>query len=85
MIRVLDGRRDALREHLSSRNVGSEIYYPLCLHEQACFRELRYGRGDFPIAERATEEVLALPIYPELSEQQVRYVARCIRDFYAHA
>lgn len=74
-------RRDALRAHLAANGVGSEVYYPLCLHEQACFRELGYGRGDFPLAERAADEVVALPIYPELEEEQVRYVATCIRDF----
>jgi dTDP-4-amino-4,6-dideoxygalactose transaminase len=76
-------RRDELRRYLSARGIGTEIYYPLSLHEQECFRELGYRRGDFPRSERAAAEALALPIYPELSEEQIRYVADAIGGFYA--
>lgn len=76
-------RRDALRQHLSEHGVGTAIYYPLSLHEQECFRELGYRRGDFPHSERAAAETLAIPIYPELSDEQIRYVADTIRGFYA--
>lgn len=75
-------RRDALREHLKSRSIGTEVYYPLSLHEQECFKGLGYARGDFPESERAAAEVVALPIFPELSTEQVRYVAAEIRRFY---
>ena len=72
--------RDALKEKLAARGVGSAIYYPLGLHEQKCFAYLAYRKGDLPETERACREVLALPIYPELTEEQVRYVATQIRD-----
>lgn len=74
-------RRDELREWLAQRGIGSEIYYPLGLHLQECFKDLGYEEGDFPHTERATEETLALPIYPELSEQAIRYVADALIEF----
>jgi dTDP-4-amino-4,6-dideoxygalactose transaminase len=81
-VRVLDGRRDALAEHLAARGVGSAVYYPLPLHLQECFADLGYREGDFPEAERASREVLSLPIYPELEEAEREYVARSVRDFF---
>ncbi len=77
--------RDALQKHLKERNVGTEVYYPLPLHLQECFRDLEYGEGDFPESEKAAGEVLALPVYPELKPEQVRYVVSSVAEFYQRA
>jgi dTDP-4-amino-4,6-dideoxygalactose transaminase len=83
VIRV--SRRDALRQFLSERQIGSEIYYPLPLHLQDSLSELGYKRGDFPISEQAAEEVLALPMFPELRDDEIETVVNAIADFYAAA
>jgi dTDP-4-amino-4,6-dideoxygalactose transaminase len=80
VIRVGD-RRDALRAHLTEKGIGTEIYYPLSLHEQECFKNLGYGKGSFPESEKAAAETLALPIYPELTPEQIRYVAGEVKNF----
>jgi dTDP-4-amino-4,6-dideoxygalactose transaminase len=74
-------QRDALREHLTRKEIGTAIYYPLGLHEQKCFAYLGYCAGDFPETERAARETLALPMYPELSPEAQRYVVEMIADF----
>jgi dTDP-4-amino-4,6-dideoxygalactose transaminase len=76
-------RRDQLRAHLTSLGIGSEVYYPLCLHQQQALASLDYQPGDFPEAERAATEVLALPMYPELREDEQQTVVEAIRSFYA--
>ncbi len=75
-------RRDQLRQHLTTLGIGSEIYYPLCLHQQDALKDLGYKTGDFPEAERAAAEVLALPIYPELTDEEQETVVEAIRQFY---
>lgn len=76
-------RRDALQAHLKAKGIGTAIYYPVPLHLQPCFAYLGYAARQFPVAEAASHRVLALPVYPELTEAQQAYVAGAIREFYA--
>jgi dTDP-4-amino-4,6-dideoxygalactose transaminase len=75
-------RRDELRAHLDARGIGTEIYYPLPLHEQQCFAYLGHEPEDFPVAHQAAAEVLALPIYPELGTEQREYVVAQVAAFF---
>jgi dTDP-4-amino-4,6-dideoxygalactose transaminase len=75
-------QRDELRAHLTAKGVGTEIYYPVPLHAQECFAYLEHDPDDFPESQRAAQEVLALPIYPELTVEQREYVAREIEAFF---
>jgi dTDP-4-amino-4,6-dideoxygalactose transaminase len=75
-------RRDALQAHLKAHGIGTAIYYPLALHLQPCFEYLGLRKGAFPVSEAATEAVLALPVYPELSQAQQEHVVETIRGFY---
>jgi len=74
--------RDRLKRFLMEQGIGTDIYYPLPLHLQECYSFLKYRRGDLPISEKASEEVLALPIYPELTEIQQTMVVETIKKFY---
>ena len=80
VIRV-PGNRDALIEHLKTHDIGTKVYYPLPLHLQTCFNYLGYKEGDFPESERAAKETIALPLYPELTEEQQVYVVETIKGF----
>ena len=79
----VEERRDELKDFLIKNNVGCEIYYPVPLHLQSCFTELGYSSGDFPVSEYAAAHTLALPVYPELREEQIVYVVEQIEKFYA--
>ena len=70
-------------EHLQKNRVGCAIYYPLSLHMQECFRDLGYQKGDFPAAEKAAQEVIALPVYPELTDAMQDYVVKTVLSFYS--
>jgi len=79
---IRTSRRDELRKHLADREIETAIYYPLALHQQPCFAYLGYKAGEFPEAERAASESLALPIYPEIPREAQHYVVNCIREFF---
>jgi len=83
VIRVGEGKRDALRQYLADHNIAAEIYYPVSLHEQACFQYLGYKKGDFPVAEQASVETLALPIANEITQEQQALVVNCVKDFFS--
>ena len=75
-------KRDELRRFLQQEEIGTEIYYPVPLHLQECFAYLNYKKGDCPVSERAATHTLALPIYPELKNDQQAYVVEKIKEFY---
>ncbi len=75
-------RRDELQAYLKSHGIGSTVYYPLSLHLQPVLRDLGYKAGDFPVSEKAQAEVLSLPMFPELTEQEIDYVIETIAQFY---
>jgi dTDP-4-amino-4,6-dideoxygalactose transaminase len=82
-LRVVGGRRDPLRKHLSDVGIGTEIYYPRPLHLQDCFADAGFARGSLPVTEQAADEVLSLPIFPGLTIEQQRSVVQRIGEFFA--
>ena len=76
-------RRNELQAHLKAAGIGTEVYYPVPMHVQKCFADLGYTQGDFPVSEACAEDSLALPVYSELPEADLTYIAQCIVEFYA--
>jgi dTDP-4-amino-4,6-dideoxygalactose transaminase len=76
-------RRDDLAKHLEANGISTGLHYPIPLHMQAAFKHLGYKAGDFPVTEKAADEILSLPMYPELTPEMIKYVAQNIRSFYA--
>ncbi|MGC7873015.1 DegT/DnrJ/EryC1/StrS family aminotransferase [Desulfosporosinus sp. SYSU MS00001] len=79
---ILAKNRDQLAEHLAKHEIGYSIYYPRPLHLQPCFSYLGYAKGDFPVAERVSENIIALPIYPEITKDEVEFICKTIKSFY---
>ena len=84
-IRIKDGRgaRDKLAVYLKEKGVSCSVYYPISLHLQETYKDLGYRKGDLPISERVQEDTLALPMYPELKEEQIEFIVKNIRDFFS--
>lgn len=74
-------RRDALIEHLKERGVGVNIHYPVPVHLQKAYQHLALGKGSYPVTERVTSEILSLPMFPELTEEQIAYTADAVKAF----
>jgi dTDP-4-amino-4,6-dideoxygalactose transaminase len=79
---ICGGRRDELQAYLKQNGIGTEVYYPLPMHIQTCFAHLSYTEGDFPVSERLAKQSLALPVYPELTPDDIVYVCATIQSFY---
>ena len=81
VIRVPE-KRDELKQFLAGNEIGTDIYYPVSLHLQECFKYLDYRQGDYPESEKASRETLALPIFPELTAEQQEFVVKKIGEFF---
>lgn len=81
VVRIANGERDSLVQHFKSNGIGCEIYYPLSLHQQECLQYLGYRTGDFPTSEQASREVMALPMFPDITEEQQVQVMDCVKKY----
>lgn len=84
VIQVKDSGRDKLMEYLKDNEITCGLHYPIPLHLQPCFKDLGYKEGDFPVSEELAQNGLSLPIYPEMTEEQITYVADTIKKFWEH-
>ncbi|HXE42448.1 MAG TPA: DegT/DnrJ/EryC1/StrS family aminotransferase, partial [Candidatus Baltobacteraceae bacterium] len=75
-------RRDELKKFLDENGIGNAVHYPLPLHLQKVYAHLGYKLGDFPVAEKASREVLSLPMFPELTDKQIQRVAEVVKNFF---
>ena len=80
-IRITNGKRDALAEHLAAQGVPFGIYYPIPLHQQKAYLDPRYKEVDFPVTNQLVQEVLSLPMHTELDEEQINFITKLIVDF----
>jgi dTDP-4-amino-4,6-dideoxygalactose transaminase len=80
---IIAEKRDKLRDFLKGKDIGFDIYYPIPLHLQECYKNLGYKKGDLPVAERLADMVISLPAFPELTEDQQAYVIDSIKEFYS--
>ena len=81
-IKVAAGKRDALKDHLNRHEIPAMIYYPLGLHLQNAYRDLGYQKGDFPVTEKISLEVLSLPMHTELEDDQLNHICSTIKTFF---
>jgi dTDP-4-amino-4,6-dideoxygalactose transaminase len=79
---VRSPRRDELKKHLDANGIGNAVHYPMPLHLQKAYAQLGYKLGDFPVAEKASCEVLSLPMFPELTDAQIQRVAAVVKGFF---
>jgi dTDP-4-amino-4,6-dideoxygalactose transaminase len=79
---IRTNKRNALRHYLEERGIGTQIHYPIPVHQQDAYEKLGYRKGDLPVSEKNAEEILSIPIYPELTTGEVETVARCIKEFH---
>ena len=80
-LRITNGRRDALADHLGNKGIPFGIYYPVPLHRQKAYRDDRYNEDDFTVTNKLSEEVISLPMHTELDEEQIQYITDTISEF----
>jgi len=82
-MRITNGKRDELKEHLSNHKIPSMIYYPVPLHLSSAYAKYGYSKGDFPVSEKLAEEVISLPMHTELEEEQLQYITKTVKEFFS--